>query len=123
MLSATFRTGSPLYLGEIVEVGDTEDVYGVPSHPYTEALISAIPVPDPTVQGGVIRLEGEVPSARNIPSGCRFHTRCPRKIGKICETDAPPWHNAENGHFIRCHIPVEELIELQSHTIREQVEA
>jgi peptide/nickel transport system ATP-binding protein len=62
-----------------------------------------------------IRLEGEIPSARNIPSGCRFHTRCPRKIGAICETDEPPWRDAGDGHYIRCHIPVDELIETQSH--------
>lgn len=102
-----------MYLGEIVEEGDTQDVYGFPSHPYTEALISAIPVPDPTVEQGLIRLEGEIPSARSIPSGCRFHTRCPRKIGQVCETEAPPWRDAGVGHFIRCHIPIDELTALQ----------
>ncbi|MBZ0293639.1 MAG: ATP-binding cassette domain-containing protein, partial [Anaerolineae bacterium] len=103
-----------MYLGEIVEEGDNEDVYNPPSHPYTEALLSSIPVPDPTHQHGTIRLEGDVPSARNIPSGCRFHTGCPRKIGAICEEKAPPWRDAGEGHFIRCHIPIEELIALQS---------
>jgi peptide/nickel transport system ATP-binding protein len=103
-----------MYLGQIVEEGFTDEVYSTPSHPYTEALITAIPVPDPTVKQGHIRLEGEIPSARNLPSGCRFHTRCPRKIGAICEQQAPPWRDAGDGHFIRCHIPIEELIELQS---------
>lgn len=103
-----------MYLGEIVEEGDTKDVYNPPSHPYTEALLSAIPVPDPTRRQGTIRLEGDVPGARNIPSGCRFHTRCPRKIGAICEEETPPWRDAGDGHFIRCHIPIEELIALQS---------
>jgi peptide/nickel transport system ATP-binding protein len=103
-----------MYLGEIVEEGTTDDVYNPPSHPYTEALISAVPVPDPAVRGREIRLEGDVPSARNIPSGCRFHTRCPRKIGEICEQEEPPWRDAGNGHAIRCHIPVDELVELQS---------
>jgi peptide/nickel transport system ATP-binding protein len=103
-----------MYLGEIVEEGDTEDVYNVPTHPYTEALLSAIPVPDPTVKGGEIRLEGDVPSAQNIPSGCRFHTRCPRKIGSVCEEELPPWRDAGGGHRIRCHIPIDELIALQS---------
>lgn len=102
-----------MYLGEIVEAGDVHDVYNSPSHPYTEALISAIAIPDPTIEQKRIRLDGEVPSPRNLPTGCRFHTRCPRKIGAICETDAPPFRDAGDGHFIRCHIPVEELATLQ----------
>ncbi|NDJ60012.1 MAG: ABC transporter ATP-binding protein [Chloroflexi bacterium] len=102
-----------MYLGHIVEEGTQEQVYNVPSHPYTEALLSAIPNPDPTVEQGEIRLDGEVPSARRIPSGCRFHTRCPRKIGAICEDETPPWRDAGDEHFIRCHIPIEELIALQ----------
>ena len=103
-----------MYLGEIVEEGDTWQVYNAPSHPYTEALISAIPAPDPTIQRAPIRLDGEVPSARQIPTGCRFHTRCPRKIGPICEQEAPPWREAGDGHRILCHIPVDELTALQS---------
>jgi peptide/nickel transport system ATP-binding protein len=102
-----------MYLGEIVEAGDVYDVYHAPSHPYTEALISAIAIPDPTIAQKRIRLDGEVPSPRSLPTGCRFHTRCPRKIGGICETDAPPFRDAGDGHFIRCHIPVDELAMLQ----------
>jgi peptide/nickel transport system ATP-binding protein len=109
-----------MYLGEIVEAGDSEDVYTAPSHPYTEALLSAIAVPDPTVQQKRIRLEGDVPSAAHIPSGCRFHTRCPRKIGAICETDAPPWRDAGGDHFIRCHIPVDELTVLQQSSPKQE---
>jgi peptide/nickel transport system ATP-binding protein len=105
-----------MYLGEVVEVGTTAHVYGIPSHPYTEALVSAIPVPDPDATQGVIRLDGDIPSARNKPTGCPFHTRCPRKIGAICEQEAPPWRDAGDGHQIRCHIQVEELIQLQSAT-------
>ena len=93
--------------------GQSEQVYNAPSHPYTEALLSAIPVPDPTVKQGRIRLDGDIPSARDIPKGCRFHTRCPRKIGAICEQELPPWRDAGEGHFIRCHIPIEELTVLQ----------
>jgi len=107
-----------MYLGEIMEEGDTQDVYEVPSHPYTEALLSAIPLPDPTVEQGEIRLEGDIPSPRNKPTGCPFHTRCPRYIGDICEDEAPPMRDAGDGHKIRCHIPIEELIEVQSQTVK-----
>jgi peptide/nickel transport system ATP-binding protein len=103
-----------MYLGQIVEEGDTTQVYNVPSHPYTEALLSAIPTPDPDVKGGVIRLDGDVLSASHIPSGCRFHTRCPRKIGAICEQQEPPWRDAGDDHYIRCHIPIPDLIALQA---------
>lgn len=103
-----------MYLGQIVEEGDITDVYSAPSHPYTEALVSAIPEPDPNIKGKQIRLDGEIPSAAHIPSGCRFHTRCPRKIRAICEQEAPPWRDAGDGHRIRCHIPIDELIRLQT---------
>jgi peptide/nickel transport system ATP-binding protein len=106
-----------MYLGQIVEEGTTEQVYNFPSHPYTEALISSIPVPDPSVRRAPIRLDGDIPSAEHLPSGCRFHTRCPRKLGAICEQQEPPWQDAGNGHRIRCHIPVEELAALQRQTI------
>jgi peptide/nickel transport system ATP-binding protein len=103
-----------MYLGQVVEEGNAAHVYSAPSHPYTEALISAIPIPDPDANRSIIRLEGDVPSARNIPSGCRFHTRCPRKLGKICEEELPPWRDAGDGHRILCHIPIEDLIALQT---------
>lgn len=103
-----------MYLGQIVEEGATGVVYHPPSHPYTEALISANPSTDPTKQKNGVRLQGDVPSARDIPTGCRFHTRCPRKIGAICEHTEPPWQNAGDGHFIRCHITIEELKHLQT---------
>lgn len=109
-----------MYLGEIVEEGTVDQVYNIPSHPYTEALLSAIPVPDPTVKQGRIRLDGAVPSAAHIPSGCRFHTRCPRFLGKICVEEVPPYRDAGDGHFYRCHIPVEELTILQRQTASEQ---
>jgi peptide/nickel transport system ATP-binding protein len=112
-----------MYLGEIVEEGTAEQVYSVPSHPYTEALISAIPIPDPTSHGKQIRLEGDPPSASEMPKGCRFHTRCPRKIGAICKTDVPPFRDAGDGHFIRCHIPVEELAIVQQGSSNPLVEA
>jgi peptide/nickel transport system ATP-binding protein len=97
-----------LYLGRVMEVGPAERVFSGPHHPYTEALLSAVPTLE---EGGGerIRLAGEIPSAANPPSGCVFHTRCHRKLGAICETTAPPLAEAEAGHSIRCHIPIEEL--------------
>jgi len=102
-----------VYLGRLWEIGSAEDVFVPPYHPYTEALLSAIPIPDPDIRQDSIRLKGSVPSAMNIPSGCRFHTRCPRKIGSICENEEPPWQDAGNYHQICCHIPLEELKDLQ----------
>lgn len=103
-----------MYLGQVMEVGPAEAIYTLPYHPYTEALLSAVPIPDPTVAQKHIRLEGSVPSAINPPSGCRFHTRCPRRRllpdgGQICEQEIPPWREAGAGHRIFCHIPVETL--------------
>lgn len=98
-----------MYLGHIMEIGPTSEVFQPPYHPYTEALTSAIPLPNPQIEQAQIRLEGSVPSAANPPSGCPFQTRCPRKIGKICEEEFPPMQEAADGHQIRCHIPMEEL--------------
>ena len=102
-----------MYLGRLQEVGDAETVFGGPHHPYTEALLSAVP----NLEGeerARIRLEGEIPSAANPPSGCVFHTRCPRFLGEICVQEEPPLAEVERGHFMRCHIPVEELRRLQA---------
>ena len=101
-----------LYLGRVMEVGPAERVFSGPHHPYTEALLSAVPTLEAPARDR-IRLEGEIPSAANPPSGCVFHTRCPRKIGAICETTEPPLAEAEAGHAIRCHIPLDELERLQ----------
>lgn len=106
-----------MYLGRICEVGSSEDVFMPPYHPYTEALLSAIPIPDPDVQQERIRLEGNVPSPINLPPGCRFHTRCPRKIGKICEEQEPPWQDVSEHHQICCHIGLDELRAMQTEVI------
>ena len=103
-----------MYLGQLVEYGWVGQIYLPPYHPYTEALLSAVPVPDPKARRRAIRLAGDVPSALNPPSGCRFHTRCPRRHllpdqGRICEIEAPPWQKAGKGHRILCHIPLETL--------------
>jgi peptide/nickel transport system ATP-binding protein len=107
-----------LYLGRLMETGPAEQVFGAPHHPYTEALLSAVP----TLENGAgarerIRLEGEIPSAANPPSGCVFHTRCPRFLGDICVNTEPPLAESEPGHAIRCHIPLEELRRLQSEEV------
>ena len=102
-----------LYLGRVMELGPATSVFSPPHHPYTEALLSAVP----SLDGGEsdrIRLDGEIPSPADPPSGCVFHTRCPRKIGAICETTEPPLDESEPGHAIRCHIPLEELRRLQA---------
>jgi peptide/nickel transport system ATP-binding protein len=98
-----------MYLGQIMEAGTAAEIFEPPYHPYTEALLSAIPIPDPDVVQTRVRLEGEIPSVINPPKGCRFSTRCPRKIGEICDNDPPPDVEVAPGHRIRCHIPVEEL--------------
>jgi len=102
-----------LYLGRLMEIGPAEAVFGGPRHPYTEALLSAVPSID-APQEERIRLQGEIPSAAQPPSGCVFHTRCPRYLGDLCREQEPPLHPAGMGHGIRCHIPVEELGRLQS---------
>ena len=98
-----------MYLGRVCEVGPTEALFAPPYHPYTEALLSAVPIADPSVEQTDIRLAGAVPSALDPPSGCRFHTRCPRKLGPICERESPPWRQVTKEHRICCHIDTEAL--------------
>ncbi len=109
-----------MYLGQLFEVGNASELFNPPYHPYTEALVSAIPVPSPNAHEDRILLNNSVPSAQNVPSGCRFHTRCPRKIGAICEEEVPPWLGDGEGHFIRCHIPLDELREIQKPLVKEE---
>lgn len=106
-----------MYLGELFEVGYAQDLFSPPLHPYTEALISAIPVPDPQQRTERIQLTGDIPSPRHKPTGCAFHTRCPHKLGAICEQEAPPWHGDGKEHFIRCHRTPEELAQLQAYLL------
>lgn len=93
-----------MYLGHIVEQGQVEDVYAPPYHPYTEALLSAVPIADTSVTKRRIVLEGELPSAVNPPPGCPFQTRCHRKIAGVCDVEAPPLKDLGNGHQILCHL-------------------
>jgi peptide/nickel transport system ATP-binding protein len=103
-----------LYLGRIVEAGLREDVFTPPYHPYTEALLSAVPSLSSVRPAGAIRLEGPAPNPAAPPSGCPFHPRCPRRIGPICESVVPPVVTGARGHAIACHIPPADLLRLQT---------
>ncbi|MCB0256591.1 MAG: ABC transporter ATP-binding protein [Anaerolineae bacterium] len=101
-----------MYLGQVVETGSAEQMLHPPFHPYTEALLSAVPRID-AAGPERIRLPGDLPSAIDLPSGCRFHTRCPRLLGDICRTQEPPWQETAPGHRYRCHIAPDELTAMQ----------
>ncbi len=92
-----------MYLGNLVEYGTTDDIFTNPLHPYTEALFSAIPVPDPTARMNRIVLEGSIPSPANPPAGCKFHTRC-SKCMECCKTEVPVQKEIEPGHYVVCHL-------------------
>ena len=92
-----------MYLGNMVEYADKTEIFANPLHPYTKALFSAIPVPDPTVKMNRIILEGSIPSPANPPSGCKFHTRCKECRG-VCSQKIPKQMNMGNGHTVACHI-------------------
>jgi len=92
-----------MYLGRIVEIATDRDLYTSPLHPYTVALLSAIPMPDPNVSKKRILLEGDVPSPSNPPPGCHFHTRCPQKK-EVCISAVPSLRDLGKGHFVACHL-------------------
>ena len=104
-----------MYLGNFVEVGEKEKIYSNPMHPYTQALLSAVPVPDPTAKRERILLEGSIPSAHKPPTGCKFHTRCP-KCMECCKTQAPERYEVDDGHYVYCHLYDLSLIHISEPT-------
>lgn len=92
-----------MYLGNFVEVGDKKSMYSSPLHPYTQALLSAVPVPDPTAKKDRVILEGNIPSPLNPPKGCKFHTRCPR-VMECCKTEPPERYQVSEDHYVYCHL-------------------
>jgi oligopeptide/dipeptide ABC transporter ATP-binding protein len=92
-----------MYLGEIVELADKDTLYDHPKHPYTKALLSSVPVPNPRVKRERIILKGDIPSPANPPKGCRFHTRCPQAMD-LCMKEKPKFKETAGHHFVACHL-------------------
>lgn len=98
-----------MYLGNMMEKGDTDELFDNPLHPYTKALFSAVPVPDPDAKSKRIILEGDIPSPANPPKGCKFHTRCSECMG-ACKIIEPKYHEVTPGHFVACHLYDDEIL-------------
>jgi len=94
-----------MYLGKMMELCDSEEIYRNPLHPYTRGLLAAVPVPDPTAvrREKTVAVRGDLPSPISPPSGCRFHTRC-RQTMAVCRTEEPPLRDTGDGHLVACHL-------------------
>lgn len=92
-----------MYLGSLIEFSDKDNLYKNPLHPYTKALLSAVPIPDPTIKRERIILKGDIPSPANPPKGCKFHTRCPY-VKPICKEKIPIYKKVDNNHYVACHL-------------------
>ncbi len=101
-----------MYLGNMMEKGETDELFDNPLHPYTKALFSAVPVPDPDVKNKRIILEGDIPSPANPPKGCKFHTRCSQCMN-VCKIIEPKYHEVTPGHFVACHLYDEDIMSRQ----------
>ena len=104
-----------MYLGHVVELGTTDQVFAPPYHPYTEALLSAVPIADTNIEKEHIVLEGDIPSAMSPPSGCPFQTRCRWKKDvpdNLCEKEIPPQRDIATGHQIKCHLSENKLAKM-----------
>jgi len=105
-----------MYLGHVVEIGSTDQVFSPPYHPYTEALLSAVPIADTKVKKKHVVLEGDIPSAMNPPPGCPFQTRCNWKskvAGGLCDKEVPPMRSLVTGHQVKCHLSDAELATME----------
>ena len=98
-----------MYLGNMMELGETDEIFDNPLHPYTKALFSAVPVPDPDYKMKRIILEGDIPSPANPPKGCKFHTRCSECMS-VCKMNVPEYHEVGKGHFVACHLYDKEVM-------------
>jgi len=101
-----------LYQGRLCEIGSSEKVYDLPSHPYTETLLGAVLEPDPDTRPRLVA--EDIVELSPPPSGCPFQRRCSRRIGEICDIETPPWRPTGQGHAIACHIPLDELQAMQN---------
>jgi peptide/nickel transport system ATP-binding protein/oligopeptide transport system ATP-binding protein len=110
-----------MYLGRVVELADSEELYKNPIHPYTQALLSAVPIPDPEVKRERIILKGDLPSPANPPKGCAFHPRCPYAMD-VCKSERPDFADQGGGHFVACHLVNDPVKEVKVQTDRVETE-